>query len=374
MKNSFPGYFRPSESEFDDLWKKSLFAFDASTLLNIYRYTPDTYNAFFDILKQLSGRIWIPHQAALEFHKNRLKVIRDQKDAYNKVKETIKKTETISSSELQQYKRHPHLDTNKIIEMLSSNNEVIIKYIEKCNTSHQDLDIKDDLRDILVNIFNGKVGTKYSQDEINTIKKNGQVRYAERIPPGYADQSKENQSQFGDLIIWHQLMDKAKSDNISILLVTDDRKEDWWETFQGERLGPRPELIHEMREKAGVSFYMYTPVRFIEYSQKYLKRKDNKGVIEEVQAVSDFIRTNVNIAPPSSSEDLQIQASDTLSVKDAITIINSYKHDAAMAIKIVEDIKESIKESGFLREIEATKKNLDQNRQVIDNLKKRGLL
>ena len=31
-------YYRPTESEFKKLWKDCVFAFDANTLLNVYRY------------------------------------------------------------------------------------------------------------------------------------------------------------------------------------------------------------------------------------------------------------------------------------------------------------------------------------------------
>ena len=42
MKDSFPGYYRPTENEFAEMWESCLFVLDANVLLNLYRYSVDT--------------------------------------------------------------------------------------------------------------------------------------------------------------------------------------------------------------------------------------------------------------------------------------------------------------------------------------------
>jgi len=69
MKNIFPGYYRPTEEKFSNLWNSCLFVLDANVLLNLYRYSQETSNELIQILKQISDRLWIPHQAALEYQK-----------------------------------------------------------------------------------------------------------------------------------------------------------------------------------------------------------------------------------------------------------------------------------------------------------------
>jgi len=44
----------------------------------------------------------------------------------------------------------------------------------------------------------------------------------------------DKRSNFGDWIIWKQVMDHATSAKSPIILVTDDRKEDWWEEENGK--------------------------------------------------------------------------------------------------------------------------------------------
>jgi len=70
MKKTFPGYYCLTEEEFSVLWNTCLFVLDANVLLNLYSYSQETSNELIGILKQISDRLWIPHQAALEYQKN----------------------------------------------------------------------------------------------------------------------------------------------------------------------------------------------------------------------------------------------------------------------------------------------------------------
>jgi hypothetical protein len=78
MRDLFRGYYKPTPEELAAIWEKCVFSFDANILLHIYSYTPETRERFFEILTCLKDRIWIPHQVAYEYHKNRIYVISDQ--------------------------------------------------------------------------------------------------------------------------------------------------------------------------------------------------------------------------------------------------------------------------------------------------------
>ena len=83
MRKKFPGYCRLTESEFLQLWGNCLFTFDANVLLNLYRYTPETKDSLINIMQKVSDRIWLPYQAALEYHRGRITVIQQQSKAYD---------------------------------------------------------------------------------------------------------------------------------------------------------------------------------------------------------------------------------------------------------------------------------------------------
>lgn len=85
MKNSFFGYYHPREEELHELWETCLFVLDANVLLNLYRYSPGTSASLINILTEISNRLWIPHQVALEYQTNRLDEIARQAEIYAKV-------------------------------------------------------------------------------------------------------------------------------------------------------------------------------------------------------------------------------------------------------------------------------------------------
>lgn len=119
----------------------------------------------------------------------------------------------------------------------------------------------------ILDLFEGKVGLEYDSTKLDQIKKDGKKRYETNIPPGYKDWKKSNgqddNNAFGDLIFWMQILDYAKEKHVDIILVTDDRKEDWWQILHGQTLGPRPELRKEFFNETQQCFYMYSMVQFI---------------------------------------------------------------------------------------------------------------
>jgi hypothetical protein len=89
MKQIFSQHHRLSEEEQKALWNECIFTLDANALLNIYRYADATRDDLFRVLEGLKGRIWISHQAAKEFYKNRITVIKDQRKKYDDLRQGL---------------------------------------------------------------------------------------------------------------------------------------------------------------------------------------------------------------------------------------------------------------------------------------------
>src|SRR6516162_10736254 len=98
MRDKLSGYFTPTVEEFAKLWSESVFAFDANVLLGLYRSTADAQNVFFSVLDKIADRIFLPHQAASEYFKNRLNVISARSDQYEKIKEESQKLANVIES------------------------------------------------------------------------------------------------------------------------------------------------------------------------------------------------------------------------------------------------------------------------------------
>src|SRR5258708_3051295 len=239
MRKSFPGYYRPSEDEFRKLWGKCLFVLDANVLLNLYRYSEETRKKLIDILEQVETRIWVPHQAALEYQRNRLDVISAQREAYKQIGQLLDDTAKKLEARLRSYKRHPLINGEKLIASIKEVLRAKAGDLETVRQKHPDLVDRDLVREALTKLLDGKVGPPYTDERMKQICKEGEDRYAKSMPPGYKDaKTKEGDKIFGDLVLWYQVMDKAASDKVPIIIVTDDAKEDWWWRHEGKIVGP----------------------------------------------------------------------------------------------------------------------------------------
>ena len=295
MRKAFLGYYQPDEEEFSKMWEDCLFVLDANVLLNLYRYSPETSEVLIDILRKISERLWIPHQVALEYQDNRLTTIAGQVKLYDDISKTLRRARQDLEDSLSG--EHPSIDGETLLEKINEAFSAIEEELERHRAQHPDLFADDDIRDKVTSLFEGKVGQPFSQERLAEIYKMGEERYANQVPPGYKDKEKRGElkrygnlilkSMYGDLILWFQIIDKAKEAKTPIIFVTDDTKEDWWWIFQGKTIGPRPELVTEMEIEASVPFYMYTPKRFMLYAAGYVGIEIAEEVAEEVQDVTE---------------------------------------------------------------------------------------
>jgi len=302
MKSSFPMYYAPNEAEFKKLWNESIIVFDANVLLNLYRYTINTKDAFLNVMESLSSRIFIPHQVALEYHSNRVRVIWEQVEAYQSVKKSLTNaSESIIAQltkELNEYsKKHPIIDVGSIKETIRDSFKELVHDIEGQKESHPNYIENDTIRDFLDNNIK-QMGAPFTQVELDSIYKEGEIRFKQERPPGYKDgESKKDkkhyqglvvESKYGDLIVWKQIINEARLRRSSVILVTDDTKEDWWKKELGKTIGPRVELIDEFLFHTEQNFHMYGSHQFLEYAQKHLKQVIDEAAVNEVRELYLF--------------------------------------------------------------------------------------
>ncbi|MEK3749439.1 PIN-like domain-containing protein [Paenibacillus sp. FSL E2-8871] len=304
MRKNFEIFYVASEENIKTLWDNAVFVLDANVLLNLYRYSSDTSQTIMKLLENISDRLWIPHQVALEYNFNRVKVINEQIAAYRKVQNSI---ETASnqmigsiSKDLNTYKkRHPVINVSAITEKIELSIKAIKDELLDQEKTHPDFLYKDDIRNFLDKHFEDKVGGAYNQAQLDLIFSEGEERYKQEFPPGYKDLEDKLgkfkhhgdiviKSEYGDLIVWKQIIDFARDQEKSIIFVTDDAKEDWWLRDHGRTVGPRIELLNEFHHETGKQFYMYESHRFIEYGQNYLNQQVNKAAVEEIKEFTDI--------------------------------------------------------------------------------------
>lgn len=288
MKDLFPGHFKENEGHLREIWDTSLFVFDANILLNLYRYSDTTRSEFLRILGKIKSRVWLPHRAADEYFNNRLSVIDQQEKSYDDT------TKLISSlkSDLENARQHPFVSSGTMKKVRRVFDE-LCEELKKNKSVHTERISNDEIKEAIASIFGGRVGAPYEKEKLLEMMTEGEERYKQKIPPGFKDGSKSGDSEvfvekcrkYGDLIVWSQVIDKAIESGKGVILVTDDKKDDWWERFKGRTVGPRPELVKEFKDRANATFHMYQADRFLELARENLDEQVSDEVVEEIREV-----------------------------------------------------------------------------------------
>lgn len=299
MKNNFKEFYEYSDDELKKIWKEAIFIFDTNILNSLYRIPEDLRKDLFKILDQLKNddRIWVPHQVLFEFHKNRRNVIigleKDYKDAIHAIEgfssELPKKFKGKLKSACE---NHPLLNSDEIYGKVEKSLVSIKDEIEKIKKTHPDWKNNDEIL-LKIEKYFSNFGKEYSEKELSEIYKEGEKRYKEHIPPGYADcknngGEKEGNNRFGDLIIWKQILDFSKKSKNPIIFITNDIKPDWWVIEYDKPVKPRFELRKEIFKNFKHEFDMYNLEMFLEKSKTYLKSDITRASIDKIRMIREL--------------------------------------------------------------------------------------
>ena len=322
----------------DVLWEKGIIVFDTCALLDFYYMTPDYQEIMSEILSHLSDRIWLPSQVVYEYKKNRentmLKPIsenyRDNDIQNNHFVDILKAY--IAQWEKQYY--HPYISDTKLQDVKNSLS-VIEPEIAKIKTivAFEYQTRKQEIRDIQKNdviaaaINALQHGEPFSFSQIKEIVKEGTIRYANQIGPGYKGaETKTGVRQYGDLIIWKEILKYAKDQKRDIIFVTNDTKADWVivndskkdpkaETPSLDEIGhPRRELLAEFEEETEQTVWFYKSADFIKKLEEFYQPNQAQiafyGKLGVVRDVLERIERERDIRQHHSDDSLLIRCGE----------------------------------------------------------------
>lgn len=293
MKTLFKEYFYPTKVDNEEVWNNSLIVLDTCALLNLYRYSENTRNAFMELLEANRERLWIPYQVAMEFLNDRREVINSQEKAYDDINKGLDEGFNKIESALNKYKKHVILDIEEIKTRIVEFVSEIKKDLQEKHSKHPKYDENDILLAKILSFYEGNVGEDFDKDKLNSLYKEGEQRYKQQIPPGYKDEKEKsklgNRSLYGDLIVWKQIIKKASDSKCDIIFVTDDQKEDWWKKEKGKKISPRLELYKEFFSESNQRVLIYMADSFLRHANEYLKNETKNISEETIEEVRDVI-------------------------------------------------------------------------------------
>lgn len=321
MRKIFPGFYSPSEAEFKKLWSEGIFIFDTNVLLDLYRYSDETVENLISTMEKIKDRIWIPYRIAFEYHRRLNDIIKEQATEYSEAISILKSF----NKKFEAKRSHPFLQNNLHLEIEAFTKRFDIELTDKQKVIEK-LILQNPTKEKLADIIDGAVGKPFTDEELEAIYIEGAKRYNEKIPPGYKDKGqKQGNEIYGDLIIWKEICRKAKEIDKQIILVTGDVKEDWFQIVLGKTVGPRPELIDEMRKQKDILFYIYPTDVFLRRAKDDLEVEIKDGTLNEIEEVIKESRKNqekINSEDDcivTESADIEIEASNDTENSNSLT-------------------------------------------------------
>ncbi|HCS26286.1 MAG TPA: hypothetical protein DIW43_02460 [Spongiibacteraceae bacterium] len=321
MKEEFKWYFPMSEDDINNIWNGCLLTVDANVLLDLYRYHESTRNTLIESLKQFNDRLWLSNQAAEEFIRNRTGVIVSSEKTFKKAKDEVEEFKNSLQGTISQLKGNriiPDEIADGLMQKIGPAIDEALDKITESKSGYPKYLNDDPILEQLTELFRGAVGAAFSEEEIPGLIREAEHRVENKIPPGYMDDNKGDDRQYGDYLLWRQILDKSKFDDRSIIFVTSERKEDWWEKVSGKTIGPRPELLREAYDYTGKRILIYQTDRFIEYLSQRSGNTLNSDAVAEIRAV-DMLRSDMEHAVEVVGHDVTKR---TESSQEGVLVIN----------------------------------------------------
>lgn len=377
MKNEFRGFYSLEESELKKLWENACFVFDTNVLLNLYRYHENTTEQLIGVLEQLKDRIWIPYHVALEYQRNRLTVIATQNSKFSEVRKLVSKGTSSINIELENLnlkKRHSSIEPDGFMKSIETATNEFLNVLDQLEKDHFSVVGEDQIRVRLDLLLDGKIGEKpASQEEIDKLEDEAELRFNHKIPPGYMDDDKETSDtpvfsyggmtyrrKYSDYIVWSQLLSHANKSSITdLVFITDDQKEDWWLKVKQngvKTISPRPELMGEIGQKTEVErFHMYSSEGFLKYANELLNAGISNEAIEEVR---DKARASDKGSPKHVDKTRNMERSAVQAVHDWLSAMYG-EENLVIAQNSPVDIVASVSEKSVAYEIKVVRNSRD---------------
>ncbi|WP_373857328.1 PIN-like domain-containing protein [Klebsiella variicola subsp. variicola] len=317
MRNSFSGFYGISEDSIGTVFTSdnTIFIFDANILLTLYRCEEETRNRFFEIWGNIKEKCWFPHQVCLEYQRNRLKVVKDSRDALDKIPKKINnsiselKTQIFDGEYNQTISRYSNLRGeldaffNQVFNIINYFSESHIN-VRKNNIDY--LNNHDVIRDKIDELTEGRIGAAPQQQSIiDDLNKAGKVRYKYKTGPGFDDSASKKDSfysydginydaEYGDYYVWSQILEYVNNNaGSNVVYVSNDAKSDFYYKIEGKVRGPNESLRTEMKKHGAAEFLLQNIDTFLHHANAHLGAGVEESVINELTNASN---SNVKVS------------------------------------------------------------------------------
>jgi PIN like domain len=192
VRHTFRSHYAPTKTELAALWQDGLIILDTNSILNLFRYTHSTKEAFVAVLDAKQSSLWCPHHVGLEFHRRRHSVVFDQKAAFENTGRALSEIQKVAHKQLEELhlSRHPLIDSKDLETRICSNVDALKQSVEEMQAQHTGPESLAEIEDTfqkISDLYDGRVGTPYTEERLSQLYADGASRYKDAVPPGYKD-------------------------------------------------------------------------------------------------------------------------------------------------------------------------------------------
>jgi hypothetical protein len=286
VKSILPEWYEPDHKTVVSVIKTGTIALDANALLDLYRMGRAKRDQILLVLRDNRDRLFVPYQVALEYQRNRLISVGNTDTIFKNLLNGIK---ALDQPELEKIRDTDLQDEIKQLFETAKNTfkEGLEKLRHEHTVSFQDARRNDPVREALDELLPDTALGEAPPDELLEARRAEALkRYETLTPPGYGDLG-EKPDPTGDYLIWAELLDHAKNSDRPLLFITrDETKDDWYLRRNGKIIGPRPELVAEMRRVTTHLYYQMNLSEFLKLAKKHLGAKVDDDTIATVENIA----------------------------------------------------------------------------------------
>ncbi|MFE3857994.1 PIN-like domain-containing protein [Streptomyces griseorubiginosus] len=338
----FAAWLKPQPSAVDAerraFFQNGLIVLDTNVLLSLYEYTETSRAEVLSALDQTAGRLWMPYQVGLEFIRGRRSTLESRKRALadagsdvNKklmaARKAIVEAKNLVCAQLDKYARASEeiasLDAlvkdAEVDKHLSIYRDEFKRHLDMLKADHvlapNAADTEDPILPRVAALYGEGVGHQ-PDDEVlrQRLEEATAFRFPNKIPPGFADSDKDTPlKSAGDFLLWEELVEhvsKLSGSTRRVLFVSNDTKEDWYESESGTRSSrPWPSLVDELKRRAGAELRIETQLNFYGGIREFLNFELAEDTYAEIIRVSETFDLNIQNDGPVVTEKTAAQLS-----------------------------------------------------------------
>ena len=336
LPDEFQAYYPLTDAERKELWTSGTFVVDTNVLLHLHRFPRPAAEDLLTVLETLGDRLWVPHLVAVEYHQRLAQIFAEQKVEIENVEAKIAEVEGGLTQHMANrlQGRHTTLDPDVLSGTLKQATAEMKAHLAAAKAATPQFGDGDPIQPRVKALLSGRIGPgPNSQGDLDEMYREAEPLLTDKRPPGYIDFLQKStgaqgastagdrgevyrhnglryQSAYGDYVLWQQVLDEVpnRAAGAPLVLITDDRKEDWWHRPKGRTWGPRIELVHDAQKAGASTLTLLTSSRLLEKAQTELNVTLKADSVEQAEKGEALAVTSHGVGSDAAATALRLGA------------------------------------------------------------------